>query len=499
MKMLKGHAKLQLFDKSGKMIEEVEHDNMITKALDYVIPALIASNKYPNDYLLPLQYNALGGLMLFDNELEEDPENIHFPNKNTHLVGYAGRYTDASNKQRGSFNSSESSESATGYTMVWDFNTSQANGTIRSLALTHRRGGECPFGFVDTAMRIHELRYSDGYKKILYRDPETQIVYYFLGEDSSNNISPIRSVYVPANIFGVADGAVNPKRYSSVIRTIQYYGITHSYQYNAGSSSNPRWETRTRAIMTGSLYKDGYDGYAYVVWSPGNSTGDGFFYLRRMKIDDASFEEDDQIKITCAGCQLRGPNSNPETGGNSGDSGYGVVSNGFAYFMSYDRHKVYKVDLENTLNIVEVELGDSFTVYDNGRYMVPIRTGGCRVIAQENKGDGNYHAHHFLIGQDGSYTMDQIDRTDSTWYRSYWEAGSQTADLMTIGKEVAGAGAYDCEYLTPNYLGTICNLTSPVIKTAAASLKVIYTLTDEVPPDPEEDGEEEEPADDQNG
>jgi hypothetical protein len=43
----------------------------------------------------------------------------------------------------------------------------------------------------------------------------------------------------------------------------------------------------------------------------------------------------------------------------------------------------------------------------------------------------------------------------------------------------------------PNYLGTICNLSNPVVKTAAASLKVIYTLTDEVEADPEPEPEPE--------
>ena len=29
-----------------------------------------------------------------------------------------------------------------------------------------------------------------------------------------------------------------------------------------------------------------------------------------------------------------------------------------------------------------------------------------------------------------------------------------------------------------NYLGTICNLSSPVVKTSAQSMKITYTLTD---------------------
>ena len=479
--MLKGHAKLQLFDKSGKMIEEVEHDNMITNALDYVIPALIAQNRALNDYLLPLAYNALGGLMLFDNELEEDPANIHFPNKNTHLVAYGGQYSDASNTQRGSFNSSESGETDTGFTLVWDFNTSQANGTIRSLALTHRLGGTCPFRFMSEDMRLIRTRTTDGTRYNICRDPKTQLVYCIMGANSGQNIAPLRSFYAPANIYGVADAANNAKKYSAVIKNLRYYGIVHDYQYNEGSSSNPRWVTRYQNIPTGDRYRDGYDGYAYVVWSPGNSSGDGFFYLKKMKIDDFTFEEEDQVKITLANCQLRGP------GNYGGDNGYGMVSNGFAYFMSYDRHKVYKVELANTLNVVEINLGTTHTIYDDGRYMVPVRTGGIRLVAAENQGDGNYHAHLFLISQDGAYTMDRIDRNNNYWYQTDYEAGSQTEDLLNMCPRVYS------EYiaLVPNYLGTICNLSNPVVKTAAASLKVIYTLTDEVEADPEPEPEHE--------
>lgn len=489
--MLKGHAKLVLIDRRGNVLEEIEKDNMITNALDFVIPTLIGSNKSPNEYLLPIAFNALGGLMLFDGPLEEDADNIHFPNKDVHLVGYGGRYTDAGNPQRGSYNSSESSSNENSYTMVWDFNTSQANGTIRSLALTHRLGGECPFGFFNTNINVGDLRTSDGDKYIFHRDQKTQLEYYFMGAGSGG--APIRSVFNPSNIFGVADGAASPKRYSSIIKTLPYYGIQHHYLYNAGSYSNPRWETRYANVQTGNLYRDGFDGYHYVVWSPGNSSGDGTFYLKKLKTSDVSFEEDEQqTEVTCANCQFSGPNSDGTHGGNTGASGYGVVSNGFVYLRSYDRHKVYKIELANTLNIVEINIGSAFTIYSDGTFMFPVRSGGCRVIAQENKGDGNYHAHHFLISEDGAYTMDQIDRNYSTWYHSYYEGWTETPDLKVLTRN--NYGYLGRKYLAFNYLGTICNLSSPVIKTAAASLKVIYTLTDEPEPEPEEEEPIEEPT-----
>jgi hypothetical protein len=51
---------------------------------------------------------------------------------------------------------------------------------------------------------------------------------------------------------------------------------------------------------------------------------------------------------------------------------------------------------------------------------------------------------------------------------------------MTDSLMVWGANYYERSYgyLVNNYLGTICNLSSAIHKTAASSMKVIYTLTD---------------------
>ncbi|MBQ9328947.1 MAG: hypothetical protein IJ225_10525 [Solobacterium sp.] len=485
---MKGHAKLQLFDNNGKLIQETEKDNMITNALNYVIPAMIASNQTPNTGLLPLAYNALGGLMMFDGELEEDPDNIHYPNKNVHLVGYGGRYTDSSNIQRGSFNSSESGETDTGYVMVWDFNTSQANGTIRSIALTHRLTGTDPFYLYTRDLQVASLRTSDGTKNCLVRDAKNQLLYYIdRALDNTSSGFAVKSAYVPLNLFKVSDGAVGAKKYSGVIKRLAYYGIKHAYQYNTGTTSKPNWETRYLNITTGVYYKDGYDGYAYVAWTPGNSSGDGFFYLKRMKISDFSFEEEDQIRIDCPNCQLRGPNSNNTTGNSTGESGYGCVSNGYAYFMAWARHKVYRINLSNPVDIMEISIGDQFTIYDNGDRLVPMKTGGIRLMCNEAKGDGYNHYRLCFISEDGAYNIDQIDQGNDG-YNFRYDQRSTTDDLLSLSHYYDGANAE--VRIEGGYLGTICNLSTPVVKTAAASLKVIYTLTDYVEPDEPKEAED---------
>ena len=133
--MLKGHVQIDIHNHNSGFTERYEQDNMVTKALDYIIPNWQGANRVANDGIMPLATGALGGLMLFDGELTESEDNIFFPNE-AHLIACAGQGTNGDNPRMGSKNASESKELATGYQSVWDFNTSQANGSIRSLALT---------------------------------------------------------------------------------------------------------------------------------------------------------------------------------------------------------------------------------------------------------------------------------------------------------------------------------------------------------------------------
>ncbi len=128
--MLKGHTKVELFDAlTGKKQEEVEKDNLVTNAVQYALAFIGRAEKSPDEVLIPLAKKGLGGILLFDGTLEEDVNNTAFP-ASVHLVGYSDRTTNSDIAMRGSFNSLESHRTATGYVSVWDFSTSQANGTI---------------------------------------------------------------------------------------------------------------------------------------------------------------------------------------------------------------------------------------------------------------------------------------------------------------------------------------------------------------------------------
>lgn len=143
--MLKGHLQIDLHNEITGETRRFEQDNMVTNALGDILG--LAANvgaKGVNafDDLLPAATKTLGGLFLFDGALTENVNNVHFP-MSVHLIGHARQETNTTAKLAGSINKAESGRTDTGYVNVWDFSTSQANGTIASLALTHTkaRGG----------------------------------------------------------------------------------------------------------------------------------------------------------------------------------------------------------------------------------------------------------------------------------------------------------------------------------------------------------------------
>ena len=111
--MLKGKTKIILTNVETGEQEIHEDENLVTNALDKIINIEMAMNHAPNTRILPLATNALGGIMLFDGDLTEDPDNIHFPTE-AHLVGYGNQAVNTSDMFRGSYNSVESGKTMSG-------------------------------------------------------------------------------------------------------------------------------------------------------------------------------------------------------------------------------------------------------------------------------------------------------------------------------------------------------------------------------------------------
>ena len=145
---LKGHTKIQLFDaKTGELVQETNDDNMVTNAISRLInPPLdfLVGNVSLNAVLsktLPIQTVGMGGVMVFSNKIEEDPNHVLAGNSDV-SIGHAGSAYSGTNTKRGTYNANESKALSNGYRHVWDFGTDRANGDISCVCLTSKIGGD---------------------------------------------------------------------------------------------------------------------------------------------------------------------------------------------------------------------------------------------------------------------------------------------------------------------------------------------------------------------
>ena len=149
--MLKGKSVIELTDVHTGQVEVHEDTNLVTEAVMDVLNTNIMGILFDNtsfnsangeNWMLPIKKNIMGGILLYQNPLEERADNIYAPLDNP-LIGYAS--DDANNTEdvrRGNRNLTESKVVDGGYRFVWDFSTSQANGTISAICLSNTLAGK---------------------------------------------------------------------------------------------------------------------------------------------------------------------------------------------------------------------------------------------------------------------------------------------------------------------------------------------------------------------
>ena len=181
--MIKGKVTIDLHNHKTGLKDRIEQENMVTDAIPDLAEAFADFGHKISEFssIAPLCNSGLGGLILWDNTLTENASNYHFPN-NAKPLAFVARGSDTSTANRGSLNGLETGwiDDDT-YMNVWDFNTSQANGIIKSLSLVHKDIGENPS---DVAYVIEDM--GDEYATNAYIDFETMDFYGIMPSYSDN-------------------------------------------------------------------------------------------------------------------------------------------------------------------------------------------------------------------------------------------------------------------------------------------------------------------------
>ena len=167
-----GKTIIELKDaKTGKLVQRTEDHNMLTNALTEFYkqggmtnPSAFGNGNIRTDAL----HYLLGGVLLLDTALDESASLIRVPSG----VGMTGNgaynvLNSGNPPELGSWNENESGWQQDGsYKMVWDFTTSQANGTVACVCLTSLYHGLQGHGNKSATYRGNNLNIGNHYNSI---------------------------------------------------------------------------------------------------------------------------------------------------------------------------------------------------------------------------------------------------------------------------------------------------------------------------------------------
>lgn len=161
-----GHIKIELKNVRTGSREKIESDNAFTLGINnHILGRGYAGNspwENPTWRNRKLYRNLLGGIFLFDNEIEA--VNGGYPTimpAGTKMVanGSYGVSNSTNVTELGSYNSVESNFNNSALTFVYDWTTSQGNGNIACVSLTSDVGGYIGYGN-STSNQAHSTRKS---------------------------------------------------------------------------------------------------------------------------------------------------------------------------------------------------------------------------------------------------------------------------------------------------------------------------------------------------
>ncbi len=463
---MKGITEIELTDVRTGQVEKHTETNLVTNAIAHFFSHNIEGMLFTingntndlNDNMLPLCPNSIGGILLFSDTIEEDPNKYYVPSANP-CVGYASNNVNGTtNIMRGSMNLTETKKLDNGYKFVWDFTTSQANGTISCVALTHTWAGLAYMGDTYNGNNfVWVMRSRNGessgqartaYINAVEIDPENNFL-WTIGLNTSNEII-IQKIRMSFTSVGLNDTMLGSN-----------YDVLSEVKLNPTSfvMADPKRNEGNYDFF------DGKDGYWYGFMHEQNRDGNAAFNKIKISKADYSFTEETMIvngARTHAVGYHSGYNVNPSRDVHS------VLLNGFLYIVSYDNTKVYKINIDNPADVKEIPLGFTSNYTCNDDYY---RSGS---IYLANIGD-------WIIGSD--FLINTEDRVFKKANNAPWTYTS--TPLFPYGPYLFSFGGYYANatrqnlFLATPYLATINNLETSVIKTADKTMKITYTIQEE--------------------
>ena len=477
---LHGHAKIELTNVKTGEVQTVEEDNMFTNALSDIFAspsasrAIYSGNAQSIGGLLPLQETAIGGILCLKSPREEDPNKYEMPFNEDEITGYASYNTNSTTDIfRGSRNLTESKKIKNGYQLVWDFSTSQGNGLISCICLTHYKRGLSKYG---NSIAIDHSADSGGqtastiggntdiFSKRVSYDISKSILTRI--ENSSLNTIKIQKYFLP--ITGLT----------------QKHLVDSEYYDYASESSRNVYQAPPRLISekTITLSKEILDTSNYL-WL--ENPDDNYFYnfsisnkkFRLIRINKKTYLTDEEYFVEKEDTNfptLRMVSSVPEISGFIYHNNLFIASsNTYQDKNSLYGYRAYKFSLEDLTNITPQEISNiSLFGYSFEVSPLYIKNYDCVLthdyIYYEDLEKGKIFAYPRVgfLNSDSDYKYILLG-CDKGEFLLYLICYAQYAPRFYYG------------FRTLNYyLATINNLETPITKTPDQSMKITYTITE---------------------
>lgn len=461
--MLKGEATIELKDIHTGEVEVLHEANLVTNALsdviNYASAWMVDRTLNFASSIYPIYNHLLGGVVIFPEVLEEDATKCWAP---YHLdpTGFASNVANTgTDVRRGSLNANESGfvlsqeGEKIGYKYVWDFSTHQGNGAVASICLTHPLAGYNWYGCLDGP--------ADGRLKVFVKNQD--ITGYRSNNDPLWNI-PVFTILLNQNsgyAYGINFGTGILYRE----RVIPFNDIgMHDFSIHFGSYKMDAVYEEAANFSNTNFFKNSGTRYFFPVSdteilgvsNAGNSSGSASVRWIKINVLTEEYTEGTwsiQAQLAVSRCNV-------------------AQSNGYMFWVSYDRKSVYKINLTNVADVKSIPAGFTIGGYDEGS---PSRD----VLTSIPSG--------VILGTNFYISNDTIHKTIT-----YGDCQGNNYNLyggVLYGPYLRGYGYIYRPYgdpanskfsvsLIPQYLATINNLSSPVTKTADKTMKITYTLTE---------------------
>lgn len=455
-----------------------------------------ASTPYMPGCLLPLLDTCFSSILLFQENLEENPNNF-IPNlSKQHNIGYAVNPYSGTNPLRGTLNSAETKDLENGRRYVWDFGTDKANGTIRSIGMTnyHR-------GFHGLKKSEIVLAGMEDYTHLeTFRGFNSNSSSMFSSQDALSNYNLYGASVLAASFPGFAPVGIYNKNeilfYKTVdaSKTATFQTMHLNYSTLTLKTKNSSWTTEiqktTQCELSTRFVAD--DNYLYSFYAVDNNK------FAFVKFDIKTFEiiKDEYVTVQDMNLNRIGPKD-------------GIEYRGYYYLLVCDSSRImkgiYRINTTDFSDFDYASVEDFLHIpsdWANNEYsqwVFMVLAGGLFLVSTKSYGSANMPSgnrpaigqYAFAIDENSLNTNPIIWRDVLTSYN--W---GRYGDPYKILPSPAMPNPY-CIAASPipsigntsstnqvkfgintMFLSTINNLSTPVVKNETQTMKVTYEITE---------------------